>query len=109
MSRRKGGDSIRPGEIRTVRSEEIPPDAKGSADFLGRLGYKIGEALADLVDNSLDEKAKNILIRIVRTPEKIARVIIADDGEGMDDATLKEAMRFGGGDKDGDDQLGKYG
>src|SRR5258706_16080061 len=109
MNKRKQRDVVRPGEMETVRSEPIPPDAQGSADFLGRLGYTVGEALADLVDNSLDENAKNILIRIIRTPEKITRVIIADDGDGMDDATLKEAMRFGGGDKDGKEQLGKYG
>src|SRR5262245_23827882 len=94
MGKRETELLARPGEIRTVRSEPVPPDAKGSADFLGRLGYRIGEALADLVDNSLDERAKHVLIRVVRTPDRIARVIIADDGEGMDDATLKEAMRF---------------
>lgn len=99
----------RPAQIEVARTEKLPPNPKREAVFLSRLGYKVHEALADLVDNSIDANANKILIRFVRTADKIARVLIVDDGSGMDDDTLMEAMRFGSKHEKDDDELGKYG
>lgn len=101
--------AIRPKQIGVTRVERLLPDEKREAVFLSRLGYKVHEALADLVDNSIDAHANKILIRFVRTTDKIARVLIVDNGSGMDDDTLTEAMRFGSKNAKDDNELGKYG
>lgn len=100
---------ILPNQIPVTTVEQLPPDTKRTAEIYTRLGYTVSEALADLADNSIDAKAKKILIRFVRTADKISRVLIVDDGSGMDDATLKEAMRFGSKQEKGGHKLGKYG
>lgn len=74
-----------------------------------RLGYKLGEAVADIVDNSIDAQAKRVLVRFVYTPRDVARVVIADTGSGMSPSTLKSAMRFGAKVNHPETHLGKYG
>jgi hypothetical protein len=98
-----------PTELQVERVEQLRPDDKKSALIFARLGYSVPEAIADLVDNSIDAKARRVLVRIVRTDEKIHRVLIADNGEGMNDGTLLEAMRFGSRTEKGPSALGKYG
>lgn len=90
-------------------TEVLPPDDTRSADIFSRLGYKFWDAVADLVDNSVDAGASHVLIRFVRSDSNVERVIIADNGSGMDDAELWEAMRFGSRSKKNQSQLGKYG
>lgn len=96
-------------KISVIRSEPLPPDEAKAADIFARIGYTIEDALADLVDNSIDAKAKNVLIRFVRSSTGIHSILIADDGKGMDDKTLREAMRFGSRTTKGKVELGKYG
>ena len=90
-------------------TESLPPDEAKAGDIFSRLGYKIHDAIADLVDNSVDAKASVVLIRFVRSPNGIHSVIIADNGSGMDAADLQEAMRFGSRSTKSSTQLGKYG
>lgn len=89
--------------------ETLEPDEAKAGDIFSRLGYKIHDAIADLVDNSIDAEAAAILVRFVRTNDGIRSVIIADDGHGMDAAELREAMRFGSRTTRSEKQLGKYG
>jgi hypothetical protein len=96
-------------KIQTERTEELRPDDKGSAEIYSRLGYKLSEAVADLVDNSIDAEAKNILIRFVRTDDQIRRVLILDDGRGMSESAISEAMRIGSRTGKSKSALGKYG
>src|SRR5689334_22315277 len=98
-----------PRELQVERTEQLRPDDRKSALIFARLGYSVPEAIADLVDNSIDAKASRVLVRIVRTDEKIQRVLIADNGEGMNDSILLEAMRFGSRTEKGVRALGKYG
>lgn len=100
---------VTPPRIRTERTEQLPPDDKGSAEIYSRLGYKLSEAVADLVDNSIDANAKNILIRFVRTDDRIRRVMIIDDGDGLSDQVISEAMRIGSSQGKSKSSLGKYG
>jgi len=54
------------------------------------LGYEFESAIADIVDNSLDAKARNIFVEI-----DIAHggyVAVSDDGEGMSKEKLTEAL-----------------
>ena len=90
-------------------SESLPPDEAKAAEIFSRIGYSIEDAIADLVDNSIDAKARNVLVRFLFDSYGIQGILIADDGSGMDDATLKEAMRFGSKTTKAGTELGKYG
>jgi len=100
---------MRTNLIGVERTEKLPPDDKRTSEWFARLGYSVPEAVADLVDNSIDANAKNLLIRLVRSDDSILRVVVVDDGDGMDENILREAMRFGGGTPKTDGKLGKYG
>jgi len=76
-------------------------------------GYKgTVSALAELVDNSLQAGARRVCIRLadVDDGEGTIEVAILDDGAGMDRATLRQALRFGGSSRFNDRSgLGRYG
>ena len=44
-------------EIGVHRKDPIPPNDAKAADIFSRVGYKLEDALADLVDNSIDAHA----------------------------------------------------
>lgn len=95
--------------LKITGTEKLPPDDQGSGEIYSRLGYTFSEAIADLVDNSIDAKAQNILIRFERTASEIRRVIILDDGKGITDIQLRKAMTVGAKTGKTDASLGKYG
>ena len=64
---------------------------------LRNLGYTLPEALAELVDNSIKAKSKNVWIYMYWSDDigKKSYVMIVDDGEGMDeDELLNKALAF---------------
>jgi hypothetical protein len=71
-----------------------PSITKLYATVLPALGHDSVGAIADLWDNSDDAEAENIGLIIQGTLSKIDRLIIYDDGIGMDAATLVESFRF---------------
>jgi hypothetical protein len=77
-------------------------------------GYKgTPSAVAELVDNALQAGATRVLILIEQDSsgsEGSLRVQVTDNGCGMDDATLRQALRFGGSTRFNDRKgLGRYG
>src|SRR5262245_26327733 len=60
-------------------------------------GYKgTGSAIAELVENALEARAREIRINIFdHTKTNTLRVDVLDNGSGMDPATLQQALRFG--------------
>lgn len=77
-------------------------------------GYKSTvSAISELVDNSVQAKARVIDISVTRVADDVPfpiRVSIRDDGCGMDPGLLRTAMRFGGSSRFGDRSgLGRYG
>ena len=89
---------------------EIPPSTN-LIHVLSNAGYTIETAIADIVDNSIANHAKNIYINL-RRKGKDSTVEILDDGDGMDDETLQRAMAFAdkGSETDrSEDDLGRYG
>ena len=49
--------------------------------------------ILDIVENSLRANAKNIQIKLTQSREKDLLIVeVADDGEGMDEETLKQAV-----------------
>jgi hypothetical protein len=77
-------------------------------------GYKsTASAVAELIDNSIQAGADEIEVFIQRTDDDSRfplEVYVCDNGEGMDSATLRQALRFGGSSRFNDrGGLGRYG
>jgi hypothetical protein len=77
-------------------------------------GYKGTEsAVAELVDNSLQAGARKVAIEVAVAEgeeDYPMRISVLDDGCGMDRATLRQALRFGGSSRFNDRTgLGRYG
>ena len=90
--------------------DNIMPDAAGTYFAIRNSGYENKNAIADLVDNSIDAGAKNIRITISDDfTDELPQIIIADDGCGMDMDTLRNALRLGKTDHSSNSDLGKYG
>lgn len=92
-----------------ARREEIIPSAARLLGSLRDLGYDFGNAVADLIDNSITAGASRVDVTIhFDGPDSWVR--IADDGDGMSATAISEAMRLGSTGKDyGNDDLGKFG
>lgn len=90
-----------------------------SVDAIRSTGYKqTGNALGELVDNSIQANANSIKIvvyvqqvkRVKRTRESIVRIAVIDNGDGMSKDDLYLAVLFGQGSHfDEIDGLGKFG
>ena len=57
-------------------------------------GYSLNTAISDLIDNSITAKASNVWIDFEWDDEK-TWISISDDGIGMDEEKLKNAMKIG--------------
>lgn len=95
--------------LKAVDSEKLPPEGGGTIKAWSRIGYELPDALADLIDNSIDAGAGRIEITIYRNDEEVTSVTIADDGRGMDAATLRIGMQFAGRTNHDPDDLGVFG
>src|SRR4051812_8698421 len=88
---------------------EVLPDPEGLVNAISRIGYSTSEALADLIDNSIDAKAQKVAIRVLRSGGELTSMAVADDGDGIEPRRIDAAMGFGVRSKKGDRTLGKYG
>ena len=87
---------------------DITPD-KSLVSKLGLSGYRTEEALAELVDNSIDARIDGCREDIaIRLDFDNLCVTVSDDGHGMDGKRLADAMVIARGTKDGD-KLGRFG
>ena len=92
----------------SLRSFEVPPSAARLTTSLRDIGYDFTTAVADLVDNSVSAGATRVNIEIV-FDGSASYVLIADDGSGMTERTLNEALRFGSRSDYSQNDLGRYG
>lgn len=92
-----------------AKREHLPADREREADGLIHQGYSFNQAVADIVDNALDEKAGRILIRFLLRKGGGYDLLIADDGTGMTEEELREGMRVGTPKRKGSTKLGKFG
>ncbi len=76
-----------------VERIQLAPDA-GLVKSLGA-NHSLESAIADLVDNSIDAGATRVSIRLLTTGERLAQVEVLDNGRGMDDARITQAMTIG--------------
>src|SRR5437899_1999982 len=85
------------------------PNAGRLVESLRHLGYGNYEALADIVDNSIDADAQNLKITIQQKNTQ-HQISIADNGHGMSRHVLDQAMRLGSmTERDHNSDLGKFG
>ena len=74
---------------------EIVPSAAALILSLRGLGYSAETAIADLIDNSIAAEATSVDIDVAwNAGDPTLRVV--DDGTGLNDAGLVDALRFGG-------------
>ncbi len=95
--------------LRVVGSDPKEPHAGRTIAAFARIGYKLSEAVADIVDNSVDAHARKVLIRFFCTNDNVRRIVIVDDGDGMFEETLLSAMQFGANMEHAPTDLGKFG
>lgn len=75
-------------------STEAPPEASSMIETFRAIGYSIETAIADIIDNSITAGAKNIWIDYNWKGSKTTFSIL-DDGRGMNNEQLIQAMRPG--------------
>jgi hypothetical protein len=102
--RRSNPQTSRPPDVPSVNSQQdtpeqlfdhAPPAASALLESLRGLGYTTHAAVADLIDNSIAAGARTVNIEFLwNGPHSVLRIV--DNGRGMDDAALFEAMRPGG-------------
>lgn len=81
-------------QLSTIESVRLMPEGEGTIKALSRIGYQLKDALADLVDNSIDAGARRVEITLYRDDERVTSLTIADDGHGMTEAALRRGMQF---------------
>jgi hypothetical protein len=77
--------------------EELPPDPAATIESLRSLGYTPESAIADLIDNSIAASATRVDVYLHWAAAE-SWCAIVDDGGGMTEGILREAMRIGSGD-----------
>ena len=92
----------------TVVVSEVIPSARRLITSLRDVGYSFTTAVADIVDNSIEAEATQIDIRVEFDGED-SWVRIADNGKGMTEEELLEAMRYGSEREYSEKNLGKFG
>ncbi|MDR6174290.1 hypothetical protein QE364_000787 [Nocardioides zeae] len=93
---------------RRRKVEEVVPAADRTVNSLRDIGYELPQAVADLVDNSIEAGARAVDVDVV-FDGAASWVRIADNGSGMDMARIKESLRIGSVRDYDEDDLGKFG
>ena len=94
-----------------MQSTSAEPEASSMIETFRAIGYSIETAIADIIDNSITAGAKNIWIDYDWKGSKTTLSIL-DDGKGMNNEQLVQAMRPGSKnplDERNRDDLGRFG
>lgn len=71
------------------------PQADMLMGSMRSMGYSFESAIADVIDNSISANSGNIQVLFPTSPLEELAVGILDDGVGMSETALFEAMRYG--------------
>lgn len=102
-----GGVGDWPDDVQVAGSTVVAPDPM-ILNAIG-LNYALEAAVADLVDNSIDAGASNVLVRFIRRGPRLVSLCIVDDGLGMNEGQLQDAMALGKRRDYGPNDLGHFG
>jgi hypothetical protein len=98
-------DDIEP----TVEEIDLPPDPERTIEGLRETGYEFNTAVADIVDNSIAANATKVQLWLAAGMRGDIRLLIADNGIGMDRQALINGMQYGSKARPEPGSLGKYG
>lgn len=76
-----------------MKQVSLPPYAPVLLESMRAVGYDASAAVADIIDNSITAGAKHVQIRF--DPGIPKAIAIVDDGHGMNEEELLQAMRHG--------------
>lgn len=96
--------------VRKLITEVVQPIVSNFIKSLRDIGYVFEVAVADVLDNSITAKANNIHISCIPNPETVFTIL--DNGLGMNNKELIDAMRLATNDPDTHrvaDDLGRFG
>lgn len=96
MAEARAARSLTAGRSRTGRQrfEVVEPNAAAMIESMRAVGYTPQAAVADLIDNSLSAAAKNVWLTMFWDGPN-SYIAIRDDGHGMSEQELTNAMRLG--------------
>jgi hypothetical protein len=96
--------------------QELNINADRICEAISKIGYNPSSAIMDIVDNSFMADAKQIIIKLflkegmtVNNAKSIDKIVIVDNGKGMDDDGIKKAMELGSDVNYDANSLSKYG
>lgn len=92
-----------------IDENNFAPSPSRLVEGLRDTGYSYESAFADIVDNSIAANATLVDIQIYQMVDGELRVVITDNGDGMDLETLLNAMRYGSPKRHDPKSLGKFG
>src|SRR5215213_4998194 len=82
--------------LRATFPDALNPHPSALVESMRSMGYSPQSAIADLVDNSITAKSRNVRIELSpAVSDSGGWVRVEDDGEGMDAEKLVSAMRWG--------------
>lgn len=88
---------------------KVPPDPERVIEGLRDTGYEFNTAMADIIDNSIAANANQIDVSVVLDFGGNVLVSVVDDGDGMGEDDLINAMRYGSKKRPSAASLGKFG
>lgn len=96
---------------------ELGIDIGRVVDGISKIGYTTASALCDIIDNSVRAKAKNIYLLIEKERKdfsdsrknNVKEYMIIDDGDGMSNKEILNALMLGSSDFYEDHSLAKFG
>ncbi|WP_223541273.1 ATP-binding protein [Pseudomonas sp. BF-RE-26] len=92
-----------------IEEIELPPDPERVIVGLRDTGYELNTAIADIVDNSIAANASAVQLWLAADMKGNIRLLIVDNGDGMDRQGLLNAMQYGSKARPSRASLGKYG
>lgn len=93
----------------SIEEIELPPDPERVIVGLRDTGYEFDTAVADIVDNSIAANATHVQLWLAADLRGNIRLMIADNGDGMNRDGLINAMQYGSKARPSAASLGKYG
>lgn len=87
----------------------LEPDPARVMEGLRDTGYDFNTAIADIIDNSVAANASIIKVYVHINPNSDVQVYIVDNGIGMDEKGLLNAMKYGSQRRGDPSSLGKFG
>lgn len=93
----------------TERKISVPPDVARISEGLRDTGYDFNAAIADILDNSIAAGADKIHVRVEVDFADSVVISIVDNGHGMNEDGLVNAMKYGSSKRASAKSLGKFG